>query len=118
MEQKIDDGGPAFPCEVLDPIAKAVTPNLVTSMPRIPISGMSLRDYFAAHAPEPPESYNPPPFDGGPYPCLPPNASDADWCEHDRAKADFERRRLAHAEAAWAYCYADAMLAAREVPRV
>ena len=67
---KINDGGPAFPqideCD---------------SYP--PRSGMSLRDYFAARAPQPPAAW----WGCGPVTCA--------------------------GYAMWAYQYADAMLAAR-----
>jgi hypothetical protein len=41
MADKIKDGGPAFPLRNMDPDDY------------IPFPGMSLRDYFAAHAPQP-----------------------------------------------------------------
>lgn len=44
MEQKINDGGPAFPVTTIQPDGKG------GMMPDYTISGMSLRDYFAAKA--------------------------------------------------------------------
>ena len=69
---EINDGGPAFP----DPDGQA---NYT--------GGMTLRDYFAAHAPPMPEQW---------------------WKD---SKGD--GHHWADASAAWAYFYADAMIAQR-----
>jgi len=70
---EIKDGGPAFPSH--------------GSMGEVVQEGMSLLDYFAAHAPDVPEDF--------------------DW--EATEIHTYERR------ARWAYVYADAMLKAREV---
>lgn len=67
----IKDGGPAFP----------------TAMGE----GMSLRDYFATHAPPPP-----------------------DWWIHSYADRANDLDSVANVIAQWNYAYADAMLRERE----
>lgn len=72
-----DDGGPVFPFEKANGIFR---------------SGMSLRDYFAAHAPEGPV--------GADITALDTNVT--------------ARQKMAADHAAWRYVYADAMLNARK----
>lgn len=99
-----DDGGPAFPMPFL---ASAAGDNTTLTVPfpgEVP-AGMSLRDYFAAHAPPMPE--------------------------YLRLEAEVQSRAAAHAQpddidawqgiyayllAKWATRYADAMLKARMFP--
>lgn len=81
------DGGHAFP---------NITPDMnVDGGP-----GMTLRDYFAAHAPPMPEWWH------------------SLWLDREKRKASqddrYQMRGPVHAMAAWALDYADAMLAARE----
>ena len=78
-----NDGGAAFPLN---------TANMGGSGACFPDPGMSLRDYYAAHAPDMPDQW---------------------WLD---TKAQYGGRVGAYAEAiaAWRYFYADAMLAARD----
>ena len=80
MSDERDYGGPAFPFVVQD-----------VSRYQVHDQGMTLRDYFAAHAPAMPEQW---------YLDSPRKKSDPLW-------------HWGEASAAWAYFYADAMLAAR-----
>ncbi|HDR9134415.1 hypothetical protein [Burkholderia vietnamiensis] len=72
---EIKDGGPAFPCHT-NP-----RPGTLNEAPQ----GMTLRDYFAAHAPDVPDDF--------------------DWAA---GETDSWQRR-----ARWSFHYADAMLRAR-----
>lgn len=78
MADPIIDGGPAFP--------------VAWPAPNAPETGMSLRDWFAANAPQMPDQW---------------------WSD---TKAQYGGRTGSYAEAiaAWRYFYADAMLKARE----
>lgn len=76
------DGGPAFPR--IHSVADANDPAF-----KLGCHGMSLRDYFAAHAPAPPE----------------------DWLSRDRPSLKYEPILR---ELAWRWAYADAMVAKRE----
>lgn len=82
MSAQIKDGGPAFPCEQHETQDGLWNQTFE--------SGMTLRDYFAAHAPAPPDWW----IEG--YP-----SSSLD--EHGKLIAE------------WNWAYADAMLRAREV---
>ena len=72
MSETINDGGPAFP----------------TDHGKNVVDGMTLRDYFAAHAPEPP---------------------------HDFMRTEAEYGDTLAYQVRWSWEYADAMLNAREV---
>ena len=74
-KNEINDGGPAFP-----------RTEVGTEGGCFPFSGMSLREYFAAHAPPPPSG----------------------WIGDRKDKNEI------YAMLEWRWFYADAMLAARE----
>jgi hypothetical protein len=103
----IKDGGPAFPfappCDQYGA--------LPTGYP-FPDTGMSLRNYFAAHAPEQPEYWSAPKAMLVPVPQ--PNGRgpefQAQWDARDAANT---HNTLMH-EVTWRWAYADAMIAARE----
>ncbi|WP_175958455.1 hypothetical protein [Burkholderia sp. BCC0405] len=76
----IKNGGPAFPSTTKTYIADD------GDTMHQGANGMSLRDYFAAHAPDVPDDFG--------------------WAD---GETDTWQRR-----ARWSYCYADAMLRARE----
>lgn len=80
MAEHINDGGPAFPCE------QGYIPERGWNQTFCP--GLTVRDYFAAHAPE---------------------MSDQWWED-----AMDEGLHWAQADASWRYFHADAMLAERE----
>lgn len=87
------NGGPAFPGfgQIFTTDAQGRTgPQALWGMEGS--AGMTLRDYFAAHAPAMPEQW---------------------FKDSPRKKAD-PLWHWSEASAAWAYCYADAMLAERE----
>jgi hypothetical protein len=105
VRKKRNEGGPAFPCP------RYVNANGETfSLSEFDgENGMSLRDYFAAHAPEMPDWFRPATEEQRPN--VPEMASAA---EHDATMdAWWGRVRLARISA-WPWVYADAMLAARE----
>ena len=93
----IDDGGPAFPGEY------AITmrhPDGGDETRMISGAGMTLRDYFAAHAPVTPESWA------------------RDWMEVNGGNFDDRTPgEVAEIMASWCYYYADAMLAERSKVR-
>ncbi len=88
---KTSDGGPAFPTWT-PPLVKSDGETIeVVEGSQYHVPGMSLRDYFAAHAPEIPEHNKHSLRDSG----------WADWIDLNII---------------WRYEYADAMLAEREKP--
>lgn len=91
MRNQTDDGGPAFP-----------------STGQLDINGMSLRDYFAAHAPDMPRWFI--------RKCLglPKSATIAEWNKHDRRVLDDDAMDQETAMMEWRWYYADAMLRARK----
>lgn len=96
----IKDGGPAFPCVI----------DSYNDVPAHNEQGMTLRDYFAAHAPEVPAWFK---IDG--FPKMAGCSVEATRLYELELDAYAERRAIA-----WPWHYADAMLAARdkgEVPR-
>lgn len=81
---EIYDGGAAFPCNALE----SRNGDIIIYA----TAGMSLRDYFAAKAPSPP-----------------------DWWLNDLPdSAKCQLAQIANALSEWNYIYADAMLKARE----
>lgn len=96
---KIDDGGPAFP-QIIGP-----DPILIMRAGEVTVagSGMSLRDYFAVHAPEPTQDQI------------------KFLVESDRARNphgdDYKPKRRSISEIIWdiRYAYADAGIARRNV---
>ena len=90
MSEQIKDGGPAFPAKVsVNRDTGEIQPHQFGSNDFY-TPGLSLRDYFATHAPPPPgwwiEQYG----------------ATTSLSEHGKLIAD------------WSWTYADAMLAARE----
>lgn len=79
------DGGPAFPCPAPQGIGAAQAAGFGSELSAYP--GMSLRDYFAVHAPDPP----------------------AWWYEN---ATDFESHHKALCQ--WRWKYAETMLKERE----
>lgn len=101
-----DDGGPAFPTEERIENFRDVAAT----------NGMSLRDYFAAHAPKrvwnhfhPDMPPRPEPEWGDTKPDDRWDASPFNWREIDAWKTE----RARQVELQWPYFYADAMLAER-----
>jgi hypothetical protein len=105
-QPKRDDGGPAFPRE------------------RAAHGGMSLRDYFAAHAPTEYPNWYAPTLSPRPAPLFDHDHPNERQCQRefdcravnaDELSAyDDERRR--QYELQWPYAYADAMIAERKKP--
>lgn len=54
---EIDTGGPAFPGDTATGYVQIDVSGISHAVTE-PHQGMTLRDYFAAHAPEPPESWH------------------------------------------------------------
>lgn len=100
MSAPINDGGSAFPC---GEDASSLVP---TS------SGMSLRDYFAARAPEMPIAFERLPEKWETRPVNAPKPGSPDWHEMRRVLA-WKEDDTAYL-CRWRYAYADAMLAVRE----
>jgi hypothetical protein len=99
-----DDGGPAFPMPAHEDKMweEGDDDRYVKSE-----SGMSLRDYFAAHAPK----EIPHGFQLGIRPSQPPpNTPKEKWDAYEIAEADWSIRR----SIAWSWHYADEMLKARK----
>lgn len=86
---KIKDGGPAFPHTGEGTVSRRAGMNI--SGP-VHYPGMTMRDYFAAHCPPMPDQ----------------------WFKDSAKKRNDPLWHFGEASAAWAYFYADAMMAARE----
>lgn len=87
-----NDGGPAFPCG--EKYATQDLAGVLTNHSKAPFySGMTLRDYFAAKAPPPPDW----------------------WMENYSSRAG-DLYTVADCVAQWNYVYADAMLSRRSKP--
>ena len=104
MTDQHNDGGPAFQA--------AIGYNDLQV-------GMSLRDWFAGHAPPMPEDWYAVPFIGDPpsgtiFPYAGPRIAPSELVELDMDARRDALRWQAKAIASWRFVYADAMLAARE----
>lgn len=93
-DPKPNDGGPAFPMQLWNQKVDGAI-NVVQDL-----RGMSLRDYFAAHAPPMPADI----------------ARDAWGASQERAGGSGTKAEnlMAYLDAKWRYRHADAMLKARE----
>lgn len=112
---KINDGGPAFPLPfILDPTRGEMGMYVDAADAGVP-TGLSVRDYFIAHAPAEPQPWFRPAM---PRPC--PERILKEGCdypingkERHEWHVEFERQRWIQWPAAWA----DEQLKAREVLR-
>lgn len=102
---KIEDGGPAFPT-MRQPETRHPISGDILQEAGLVREGMSLRDWFAGHAPPVPNDYI-----SGTCPDI--------GSYRDRQPGDFARDFDAwdmRRRAVWSYAYADAMLAASKEP--
>lgn len=111
MTDQHNDGGPAFPQNDLS------TYNMGPAEKNN--GGMTLRDWFAGHAPPMPEDWYAVPFIGDPpsgtiFPYAGPRIAPSELVELDMDARRDALRWQAKAIASWRFVYADAMLAARE----
>lgn len=98
-ENRKDDGRPAFPCT-----EKAIFPHTGIELETNHL-GMSLRNYFLAHAPEHPPSWFVAKFHGPKYP--------EEGCEDQKELKEWKEKSNCHEEKiyfAWRSYYADKML--------
>lgn len=117
------DGGPAFPVTRLErnPIFDGMDSSSMPFVVHAEYPGMSLRDYFAAHAPAQPWPWF--------QPSMPPKPDETwsdfhtsgqcgDFCEclpeNYQARHAWNEERNRQQVIQWPYGYADAMLAERE----
>lgn len=96
---KNDDSGPAFPCEYTGFVRYA---NGSDGVVEVRHNGMSLRDYFIAHAPAEPQPW----FEPVMTTLRPPNPGNM----QNRWDYEYDKQRYIQWPAAWA----DAMLEARK----